>query len=73
MPGIQELTPRETEVLVLIARGLDNGEMGDRLHLSEATIRTHVGHILAMLQARSRVQAVVAAYEVWPGSAGLTT
>jgi DNA-binding NarL/FixJ family response regulator len=73
LPGIQELTPRETEVLMLIARGLDNGEMGDRLHLSEATIRTHVGHILATLQARSRVQAVVAAYEVWPVSAGLTT
>jgi DNA-binding NarL/FixJ family response regulator len=56
---------------VLIARGLDNGEMGGRLHLSEATIRTHVGHILAKLQARSRVQAVVAAYEsglVQPGS-----
>jgi DNA-binding NarL/FixJ family response regulator len=71
LPGIQELTPRETEVLVLIARGLDNGEMGARLHLSEATIRTHVGHILAKLQARSRVQAVVAAYEsglVQPGS-----
>jgi DNA-binding NarL/FixJ family response regulator len=70
-PGIDELTPRETEVLVLIARGLDNTEMGGRLHLSEATIRTHVGHILAKLQARSRVQAVVAAYEsglVQPGS-----
>jgi DNA-binding NarL/FixJ family response regulator len=69
--GIEELTPRETEVLVLIARGLDNGEMGGHLHLSEATIRTHVGHILAKLQARSRVQAVVAAYEsglVQPGS-----
>jgi DNA-binding NarL/FixJ family response regulator len=71
LPGIDELTPRETEVLVLIARGLDNDEMGGRLHLSEATIRTHVGHILAKLHARSRVQAVVAAYEsglVQPGS-----
>ena len=69
--GIDDLTPRETEVLVLIARGLDNGEMGGRLHLSEATIRTHVAHILAKLQAHSRVQAVVAAYEsglVQPGS-----
>jgi DNA-binding NarL/FixJ family response regulator len=71
LPGIQELTPRETEVLVLIARGLDNDEMSGRLHLTEATIRTHVGHILAKLHARSRVQAVVAAYEsglVQPGS-----
>jgi DNA-binding NarL/FixJ family response regulator len=69
--AIDDLTPRETEVLVLIARGLDNGEMGGRLHLSEATIRTHVAHILAKLQAHSRVQAVVAAYEsglVQPGS-----
>ena len=55
-----------------MARGLDNKELGAELYVSEATVRTHVGHVLSKLGARSRVQAVVAAYEsglVRPGSA----
>jgi DNA-binding NarL/FixJ family response regulator len=66
------LTDREREVLVLMARGLDNGQIAAELFVSEATIRTHVGHVLSKLDARSRVQAVVVAYEsglVRPGSA----
>lgn len=65
------LTDREREVLVLMARGLDNGQIAAELFVSEATIRTHVGHVLSKLDARSRVQAVVIAYEsglVRPGS-----
>jgi DNA-binding NarL/FixJ family response regulator len=65
------LTDREREVLVLMARGLDNGQIGGALFVSEATVRTHVGHVLSKLDARSRVQAVVVAYEsglVRPGS-----
>jgi len=66
------LTDREREVLVLMARGLDNGAIGAALFVSEATVRTHVGHVLSKLNARSRAQAVVVAYEsglVRPGSA----
>jgi DNA-binding NarL/FixJ family response regulator len=65
------LTDREREVLVLMARGLDNGQIGAALFVTEATVRTHVGHVLSKLDARSRVQAVVVAYEsglVRPGS-----
>jgi DNA-binding NarL/FixJ family response regulator len=65
------LTDREREVLVLMARGLDNGQIGAALFVSEATVRTHVGHVLSKLDAHSRVQAVVVAYEsglVRPGS-----
>jgi len=62
-PGIDELTERETEVVKLMARGLSNSEVADELYLGEATIKTHVGRILAKLGARDRVQAVVAAYE----------
>ena len=62
-PGIDELTEREGEVIVLMARGLSNGEIARQLYLGEATIKTHVGRILAKLGARDRVQAVVAAYE----------
>jgi DNA-binding NarL/FixJ family response regulator len=57
------LTDREREVLVLMARGLDNGQIASELFVSDATVRTHVGHVLAKLDARSRVQAVVVAYE----------
>jgi DNA-binding NarL/FixJ family response regulator len=70
--AVGQLTDREREVLVLMTRGLDNRQIGSELHVSEATVRTHVGHILSKLGARSRVQAVVAAYEsglVRPGSA----
>ena len=65
------LTDREREVLVLMARGLDNGQIGAALFVTEATVRTHVSHVLSKLDARSRVQAVVVAYEsglVRPGS-----
>ncbi|MFT4656766.1 MAG: DNA-binding NarL/FixJ family response regulator [Candidatus Aldehydirespiratoraceae bacterium] len=62
-PGILELTDRELDVIRLMAKGLSNGEVATKLFLGEATIKTHVGRILAKLGARDRVQAVVAAYE----------
>src|SRR5437899_5693820 len=65
------LTDREREVLVLMARGLDNGQIGAALFVTEATVRTHVGHVLSKLDSRSRVQALLVAYEsglVRPGS-----
>jgi DNA-binding NarL/FixJ family response regulator len=60
---ISELTPREADVLRLIARGLGNQEIGEKLFVSEATVKTHVAHILDKLHVENRVQAVVAAYE----------
>lgn len=57
------LTPREFDTLLEIATGDTNREIAERLHLSEATIKTHVGHVLAKLGLRDRVQAVVLAYE----------
>ncbi len=71
--ALPDLTLRETEVLIQVARGLSNREIASQLFLGEATIKTYVGNILMKLGCRDRVQAVVAAYEaglVQPGHHG---
>ena len=63
-PRLETLTDREREILVAIGRGWTNGEIAEQLVLSESTVKTHVGRVLAKIGARDRVQAVIFAYDL---------
>jgi DNA-binding NarL/FixJ family response regulator len=62
--ALDQLTPREREVLRAVAAGLTNTEIADQLVVSDATVKTHVGSVLAKLNLRNRVQAVIFAYDI---------
>lgn len=72
-PRLVGLTKREQEVLVLIANGLSNAEISERLVISMPTVKTHVGSLLAKLHARDRAQLVIIAYESGLAERGMPT